>query len=398
MENEPLALWLEYKFSTPDRRFDMLSDAMDRLTAGVDLTVSEMEACVTELISGSTAQGEIEAFLAALHHKGEVITELVGGAQALRRHAVPVRFSQTRLVDTCGTGGDGSGTFNISTAAAIVAAACGVFVAKHGNRKITSQSGSADVLVELGVEIACDPAVAQRCLDQAGVCFLFAPQFHPAMRNVSAARQALPFPTIFNLLGPLANPAGVTHQVLGVGKAGVWDLVVGALSELATGTSLAVRGQDGLGELSVLAPSQVAIIRPGTATPHRTTGNLPIPPGTASDVPLPGDQEVGSAVSPHRPDVTQEIWDAADFGLGGGKLSEIQAATPAESAAIIHRVFAGEVSTARNMVVWNAAAAVWVGSPGLDLAAAVSRCQTAIDSGAAAATLAALRETSQSGG
>lgn len=349
----------------------MLPSAIQQLQSGQDLTIDQMRGCVEQLISGQQSLADIQAFLTSLHAKGESISEVVGGALALRGQALPLRFSQPILVDTCGTGGDGSGTFNISTAAAVVAAACGVKVAKHGNRKITSQSGSADVLVELGVEIACDGATAQRCLDVAGVCFLFAPQFHPAMRHVSEARKSLPFPTIFNLLGPLANPAGVTHQVLGVGKAGAWDLLVGALAHLATGTCLAVRGEDGLGELSVLAATEVAVIEPSSAP-----GATPRGPAT----------------------VRTDRWVAADYGLGGGQLSDIQAPDPVASAKLIRRVFAGESGTARNTVVWNAAAAVWLVDPQRDLAAAVQRCQQAIDSGAAAATLARLGETSRGRG
>ncbi|MDP1561718.1 MAG: anthranilate phosphoribosyltransferase [Pirellulaceae bacterium] len=352
----------------------MLTDAIANLKLGRDLTAAEMEACVNQLISGTTPREEIEAFLTQLHLKGETVSELVGGARALRKNAVPVRFTQSVLVDTCGTGGDGAGTFNISTAAAIVAAACGVKVAKHGNRKITSLTGSADVLVELGVEISCDAAVAQQCLDAAGVCFLFAPQFHPAMRHVSEARKSLPFPTIFNMLGPLANPACVSHQMVGVGKPQAWDLLVGALARLATGTCLAVRGLDGQGELSVLAPNQVAIIEPMDPTKPEKVLAL----------------------------VREQVWDAGEFGLAGGNLGgnlgDIQVATPQESAALIRRVFAGELGTARQTVVWNAAAAVWLTDPGRDLAAAVQRCQSAIDSGAAAATLESLGRTSRSEG
>lgn len=349
----------------------MLPSAIQQLQSGHDLTIEQMRACVEQLISGQQTLADIQAFLTSLHAKGESISEVVGGALALRGQALGLHFSQERLVDTCGTGGDGSGTFNISTAAALVAAACGVKIAKHGNRKITSQSGSADVLVELGVEIACDGATAQRCLDRAGVCFLFAPQFHPAMRHVSEARKSLPFPTIFNLLGPLANPAGVTHQVLGVGKAGAWELLVGALAHLATGTCLAVRGDDGLGELSVLAATQVAVIEP---------------------------QENSMRTSSNPASVRTERWQAADYGLGGGRLADIQVPDPAASAALIRRVLAGEPGTARNTVVWNAAAAVWLVDPQRDLNSAVQRCQQAIDSGAAANTLANLCETSRSAG
>jgi len=349
----------------------MLPSAIQQLQSGHDLTIEQMRACVEQLISGQESLADIQAFLTSLHAKGESISEVVGGALALRGQAVELQLSQARLVDTCGTGGDGSQTFNISTAAAVVAAACGVRIAKHGNRKITSQSGSADVLVELGVEIACEGAIAQRCLDQAGVCFLFAPQFHPAMRHVSEARKSLPFPTIFNLLGPLANPAGVTHQVLGVGKAGAWDLLVGALAHLATGTCLAVRGEDGLGELSVLAASQVAVVEPQLDS----AGNLS---GPAT--------------------VRTERWHASDYGLGGGQLDDIQVPDPAASAQLIRRVLAGQPGTARNTVVWNAAAAVWLVDPRRDLSAAVQRCQQAIDSGAAASTLERLCAASHSVG
>ncbi|MBL8892138.1 MAG: anthranilate phosphoribosyltransferase [Planctomycetaceae bacterium] len=345
----------------------MLTAAIHHLKLGQDLSATDMEACVEQLISGQCDRADIEAFLTQLHRKGESVSELVGGARALRRHAVPARFTQPVLVDTCGTGGDGAGTFNISTAAAIVAAACGVKVAKHGNRRITSLTGSADVLVELGVEISCDAEAAQRCLDAAGLCFLFAPNFHPAMRHVSEARKSLPFPTIFNMLGPLANPAGVQHQVLGVGKAGAWDLLVGALARLATGTCLAVRGLDGQGELSVLSPTQVAIIEPAAVG---NSGNL-------------------------LATVSEQVWDAAEFGLGGGTLGDIQVATPQQSAALIRRVLDGETGTARNTVVWNAAAAVWLVDPARNLARAVQQCQAALDSGLAKETLAILGRTSR---
>lgn len=326
----------------------MIDHALSLLQSGIDLDQATVKACVLELMSGEVAQADTETFLTGLHRKGETVDELVGAALALRQEMVPAVFHQSHLVDTCGTGGDGSRTFNISTSAAIVAAAAGAVVAKHGNRRITSQSGSADVLTELGVEISCDVATAQACLDQAGVCFLFAPQFHPAMKHVSAARKALPFPTIFNLLGPLANPASAPFQVLGVGKAEAWDLLVPALAQLQPRKALAVRGEDGLGELSVLAKNRVAIIADG--------------------------------------EFRQETWDPTDFGLHGGQLSQIQVETPAQSAALIREVFTGKPSTARNMVVWNAAAALWVALD-VPLSQAVERCQNAIDSGRASETL-----------
>lgn len=323
---------------------------------GTDLGVDAIQLCIQELMSGKVAQDAMRAFLTQLHHKGETVDEIVGAALALRQEMVPVQLNEADLVDTCGTGGDGSSTFNVSTSAAIVAAAAGIHVAKHGNRKITSQSGSADVLTELGVEISCDEAVARKCMERSGVCFLFAPQFHPAMRHVSAARKALPFPTIFNMLGPLANPASVPFQMLGVGKPEAWDLLVPALGRLTTKRAIAVRGEDGLGELSVLAKNRVAVIENGQ--------------------------------------VQLETWDPADFGLAGGTLADIQVPDPATSAQLIRKVFNGEAGTARNMVVWNAAATIWLVQGG-EMADAVLRAQQAIDSGKAAETLAILGETSR---
>ncbi len=334
----------------------MINNAIDQLDKGQDLEATLMRQCVLEIMTGNVDQVTIQEFLSGLHHKGESIEEVVGAARAMREQMLPANFSQASLVDTCGTGGDGSMTFNISTAAAIVAAAAGAKVAKHGNRKITSQSGSADVLSELGVAISCDVKVAQNCLDQAGVCFLFAPQFHPAMRHVAVARKNLPFPTIFNLLGPLLNPASVPHQVLGIGKAEAWDLLVPALCKLSHGRCIVVRGQDGLGELTVLAPTSVAIIQNGAQT--------------------------------------TEIWNASDFGLGGGKLSDLQVETPTQSAALIHSLLAGANGTPRNMVIWNAAAAVWVSGVTNALPQAIKLCQDAIDSGQAATTLNTLVQVS----
>lgn len=336
----------------------MIQDILPSLEAGKSLDQQTVTACVVELMSGRVPQPTIETFLTLLHRKGETVEEVVGAALALRQQMIPAHFHQSGLVDTCGTGGDGSRTFNVSTSAAIVAAAAGAKVAKHGNRKITSQSGSADVLSELGVEISCDVSTAQACLDQAGVCFLFAPQFHPAMKHVAAARKSLPFPTIFNLLGPLANPASAEHQLLGVGKPEAWDLLVPALAQLTRGNALAVRGDDGLGELSVLATNQVAVIQNGQ--------------------------------------ITIESWDPADYGLAGGQLSDLQVETPAASAALIREILHGQPSPARNMVVWNAAAALLV-SQNWPLDKAILACQEAIDSEKALATLERLVQVSRSG-
>jgi anthranilate phosphoribosyltransferase len=191
-----------------------------RIQEGQSLTMDEMAAVVDAIMRGDVGEDRIAEFLLALRAKGETVEEIAGAARAMRRHMTPIRSRHTRLLDTCGTGGDGSQTFNISTAAALVTAACGVAVAKHGNRGMTSRSGSADVLAVLGVNIAADVETVQRCLDEVGICFCFAPQLHPSMRHVAEVRKRLNVPTIFNLLGPLCNPASAPFQLLGVGRPG----------------------------------------------------------------------------------------------------------------------------------------------------------------------------------
>ncbi len=186
----------------------MFESILGRLAAGENLSMAEMSAAIEEVVAGRTSEGEIGLLLTALRAKGETPEELAGAAAALRRHMTPIRTTSVGVVDTCGTGGDASGTFNISTAAALVAAAAGVPVAKHGNRRVTSKSGSADVLAALGVNVDADPELVGECLDRLGICFCFAPLLHPAMSRVAEVRRKLGTPTIFNLIGPLSNPAG----------------------------------------------------------------------------------------------------------------------------------------------------------------------------------------------
>ena len=210
----------------------MLNSYLGRLAAGEDLTLPEMTAVIDLVMQGQCAEGEIALLLTALRAKGETADEIAGAAMAMRKHMTRIRSSRLGLVDTCGTGGDGSGTFNISTAAALVAAAAGVPVAKHGNRSITSRSGSADVLASLGVNIEAPVATVERCLDELGICFCFAPQLHTAMKHVAPVRKKLGVPTIFNLLGPLCNPAGAPFQVLGVGKPELHERLAAVLARL----------------------------------------------------------------------------------------------------------------------------------------------------------------------
>jgi anthranilate phosphoribosyltransferase len=333
--------------------------SLGRVSGGESLAMDEMTAVIDAIMRGECDEPRIAMLLTALHHKGESIEEVAGAAAALRKHMTCIPTRRTGLVDTCGTGGDGSGTFNISTAAAIVAAAAGAAVAKHGNRRITSKSGSADVLVELGVNVEAPVETVGRCLDEVGLCFCFAPCLHGAMKHVAPVRRALGFPTIFNLLGPLANPACAPFQLVGTGKPHVQDLLAGALRLLGGERSVVVCGADGLDEVSLFAPTRAIEVKNG--------------------------------------ELREFTWTPEDFGLATSQdgRDALAAGTPEESASLIRRVLDGEPGPARDIVVLNAAAALWTregasASP----AACAETAAAAIDSGAAKEKLAQLAETS----
>mgnify|MGYP000701767115 CR=1 FL=1 len=241
----------------------MIRRVLDALLAGEELSPDTMEDCFAALMSGEWSEPQQAAFLVALRAKGETPTELAAAARVLRRLAVPVPTSRQPLVDTCGTGGDGSHSLNISTAAALVAAACGVAVAKHGNRSISSRCGSADVVEALGIPLELEAEELGAILDAVGFAFLFAPRLHPAMRAVMPVRRALGVRTLFNLLGPLANPAGVRRQVVGVFSPRVQPLVAAALAELGCEHAWVVHSEDGLDEISVGAATRVVEVRDG---------------------------------------------------------------------------------------------------------------------------------------
>ncbi len=300
---------------------------------------------VAWLLSGRAEQSAIVACLVALSEKGETVDELVGAAQALRDSMLTVESQRRPLLDTCGTGGDGAKTFNISTAAAIAIAACGVAVAKHGNRKITSSTGSADVLAELGINLEASPAVVTASLERLGICFCFAPHFHPAMRHVGSARREIAHPTIFNRLGPLANPASADRQVLGVGAEEMQRPMALALQRLGSHRSLVVRGTDGVDEISLAASTIVLEVTPQAIVEH--------------------------------------CWSPEDFGLPRASRDELFADDPAASAARIRSVLDGETGACRDVVVINAAAGLWVAGVHSDLRECARRVQQAIDSGQA---------------
>lgn len=248
----------------------MIRDVLDALLAGEELSSTTMEECFAALMSGEWSEAQQAAFLVALRAKGETARELAAAARVLRRLAVPVTTMRQPVVDTCGTGGDGSHSINISTAAALVVVACGVAVAKHGNRSISSRCGSADVVEALGIPLELEADALGSLLDTTGFAFLFAPRLHPAMRAVMPVRRALGVRTLFNLLGPLANPAGVRRQVVGVFSQRVQPLVAATLAELACEHAWVVHGEDGLDEISVGAVTRVMEVKDGAVVGERT--------------------------------------------------------------------------------------------------------------------------------
>jgi anthranilate phosphoribosyltransferase len=323
----------------------MIPNVLARLSSGENLTQDEMSDVIDLVMRGEVADDQIAELLMGLRTKGETVEEIAGAAAAMRRHMRPIRSVRNDLLDTCGTGGDGSRTFNISTAAALVTAAAGVPVAKHGNRAATSRSGSADVLAALGVNVNADLLVVERCLDTLGICFCFAPLFHPATKRVADVRKCLGVPTIFNLLGPLSNPAGAAFQLLGVGKAHLREKLAQALLLLGTRRAVVVCGEDGLDEVTIAGATRVTVASAG--------------------------------------ELRELTWTPEDFGLPRSSLDALIVDGPTESAAMIRSVLDGVAGTARDIVVANAAAAMWTAEKSDSLEACAELAAAAIDTGAA---------------
>ncbi len=322
------------------------------LSAGENLSQEQMQAAIGQVMTGSCSEQQIALLLTSLAAKGETVAELAGAATAMREHMTPIRSRHAKLLDTCGTGGGGSSTFNISTTAALVIAAAGVPLAKHGNRSITSKSGSADVLAELGVNIEADVSQVERCLDELGICFCFAPLMHPAMKHVGAVRKKLGIRTIFNLLGPLANPAGACYQLLGVGRPEFRQLIASALRLLGTENSLIVSGQDGLGEVTLAESTDVIRV--------------------AADL------------------ETTFTWQPEDFGIARSPLDAIQVDGPSDSAKLVRNVLAGEPGPARDIVILNAAAGLLAAGRFADPSEAAAQAAETLDRGEAATLLSQL--------
>ncbi len=334
----------------------MDSSLVGRVSAGEDLSVEEMESVIDAVMHGRWKNAQIALLLTGLHAKGETANEVAGAALAMRRHMTRIPTSRLGLLDTCGTGGDGSGTFNISTAAAIVTAATGAPVAKHGNRKITSKTGSADVLAELGVNIDASVKTVSRCLDLLGICFCFAPQLHPAMKQVAEVRRSLGGPSIFNLLGPLSNPAEADFQLLGVGKRAAQPVIAGAIQHLPVERAVVVCGRDGLDEVTLRDTTDVTVIEGGQ--------------------------------------LRQTTWAPEDFGIERAGLSTMLVETPLESATMIRSILAGQTGPPRDIVVLNVAAALWTAGKSQSLPECAAMATAAIDSGAADKLLRDLAELS----
>lgn len=331
---------------------------LGRVSGGTDLSHQEMSTAIDSMMKGGWTDQQIGVFLVGLAAKGETEVEVAGAAEALRNNMTPIRSRHAGLLDTCGTGGGGSTMFNVSTTAAIVAAATGMPVAKHGNRSITSRSGSADVLAELGVNIHAGIEQVEACLDELGLCFCFAPLMHPAMKHVADVRKKLGVRTIFNILGPLANPAGACFQVLGAGRPELRPLLGGAIARLGTQRTLVVSGEDGLGDVTL------------AGTTHVT--------------------EVSA-------DSTRDFtWTPEDFGINRAPLDSLSVDNPGSSAAIIRGVLAGVPGPARDIVILNAAAGLVAAGKAADPKMAATLAAQAIDSEAAEGLLAHLAERSHS--
>jgi len=329
----------------------VIREVLERLLAGESLSAATTEECFTALMAGEWSEPEQAAFLVALRAKGETTGEVAAAARVLRSFAVPVATSRTPLIDTCGTGGDGAHTLNISTGAALVAAACGVAVAKHGNRSVSSRCGSADVLEALGVPLELEPEKLGALLDAEGFAFLFAPRLHPAMRAVMPVRRVLGVRTVFNLLGPLVNPAGVRRQVVGVYNVAVMALVAGALAELGAEHAWVVHGEDGLDELSVCAPTRVIEVRAGK---------------------IAGELEV----------------DPAELGIARATCADLAGGEAAENAVRLRAILAGkDRSPAADAVALNAAAALVVAGVSEGLSSGLEASRACMAEGAPEAKL-----------
>lgn len=338
----------------------MIKEALSKVVSGNDLTMAEARDVMTEIMQGQATQAQIGAFLTALRMKGETADEITGCAQAMRESAVRVTPRQGMLVDTCGTGGDSTGTFNISTTVAFVAAGAGLAVAKHGNRSVSSQCGSADLLQALGVNLELNAEQVARCIDEVGIGFLFAPLLHPAMKHAVGPRKEIGLRTIFNLLGPLSNPAGAKRQLLGVYDGSLTEVMAEVLRALGAEHAFVVHGADGLDELSVTGSNRISQLRDGRVE-------------------------------------TYDL-DPQQLGLARANIGDLAGGTADDNAAITKALLDGERGPKRDVVLLNTAAVLVAGDKAADFGDALTLAAESIDGGNARRKLDQLVELTRSFG
>lgn len=335
----------------------MIKEAINMLVSNINLSEVEMAECMNEIMEGKTTDAQIGAFLAALRIKGETVEEITGAARIMREKATTIK-APDGVLDTCGTGGDMSHTFNISTTTALVVAGAGIPVAKHGNRSVSSQSGSADVLEALGVKIDLPPEKVEKCLFETGFGFLFAPLFHPAMKYAIGPRREMGIRTIFNILGPITNPAGAKRQILGVFANGLTDILAMVLGNLGAVDAMVVHGEDGLDEVSISGRTRVSRFKDGK------TENFYIGP--------------------------------EDFGIMRSKIENILGGSKEDNATITLSILSGEEGPRRDIVLLNSAVAIVVAGKTGDFKTAFDIAADAVDSGRALKKLEEIKRVSNS--
>ena len=336
----------------------MIKEALNKIVTGNNLSMDESKEVMGEIMRGEATPAQIGSFLTALRMKGETVEEIAGCAQAMRENAIEVKTNKDVLVDTCGTGGDSSGTFNISTTVAFVAAGTGLAVAKHGNRSISSNCGSADLLEALGVNLAINPEQVGRCIDEVGIGFMFAPSLHPAMKHAMGPRKELGLRTVFNILGPLSNPAGAKRQLLGVYDESLTEPMANVLLALGSEQAFIVHGADGLDELSVTGLNRISHLKDGRVD----TYNL----------------------------------NPQDLGLPQAKSSDLAGGKAQENATITKGLLQGEKGPKRDIILLNTAAVLVAGGKAKDLKEGLTIAAESIDSGNAFKKIEELVEMSQS--
>ena len=329
----------------------MIKEAIAKLVERIDLEEDEMSEVIETMMEGEATPSQISAFLVALRMKGESVPEITGAAKVLLDKATRISSGHDVVVDLCGTGGDSQGTFNVSTVAALVVAGAGVPVAKHGNRSVSSYVGSADVLEALGVDISPSTEIAERCLREVGIVFLFAPLYHPAMKNVSVPRKEIGIRTIFNIIGPIVNPAGVKHQVIGVYSEVLLDPMIKVLRNLGHKGAMIVHGSDSMDEITVTGKTVIAELKDGMVKKYQ--------------------------------------FDPSEIGIKKRNIAELRGGkTAEENAALLISILKGEEREAkRDIVLLNAAAAIYVSGTSPDFEDALARAAESIDSGKAYAKL-----------